>query len=34
MSDALVVAGTFVLTYGAIVGYSAYLHLRKRRAES
>jgi hypothetical protein len=32
MSDNLIVVGTFVVSYGAIVGYAAYLHLRRRRA--
>jgi hypothetical protein len=28
----MIVVGTFVVSYGAIVGYAAYLHLRRRRA--
>jgi hypothetical protein len=32
MSDELIVVGTFVVSYGVIVGYAAYLHLRRRRA--
>lgn len=32
MSDQAVVILVFVLCYGAIVGYAAYLHLRRRRA--
>lgn len=32
MSDQVIVMGTFVISYGAIVGYAAYLHLRRRRA--
>ena len=32
MSDHLIVVGTFVISYGVIVGYAAYLHLRRRRA--
>jgi hypothetical protein len=32
MSDQMIVVGTFVVSYGAIVGYAAYLHLRRRRA--
>lgn len=32
MSDSLVVAGTYLISYGAIVGYAVYLHLRRRRA--
>ena len=33
MSDQLVVLATFAVSYGAIVGYAAYLHMRRRRAE-
>jgi hypothetical protein len=33
MSDQLIVVGTFVICYGAIFGYAAYLHLRRRRAK-
>ncbi len=32
MSDQLIVLGTFLISYGAIIGYAAYLHLRRRRA--
>jgi hypothetical protein len=32
MSDTIVVAGTYVISYGLIVGYAVYLHLRRRRA--
>jgi len=32
MSDELIVVGTFLISYGVIVGYAAYLHLRRRRA--
>jgi hypothetical protein len=32
MSDQMIVVGTFVISYGGIVGYAAYLHLRRRRA--
>jgi len=32
MSDQLIVVGTFVISYGVVVGYAAYLHLRRRRA--
>ncbi len=32
MSDELIVFGTFLISYGVIVGYAAYLHLRRRRA--
>ncbi len=34
MSEGVVVAGTFLVSYGLIVGYAVYLHLRRRRAES
>ena len=34
MSDTVVVAGTFLISYGLIVGYAVYLHIRRRRAES
>ena len=34
MSDQTVVTLVFLLTYGAIVGYVWYLHLRLRRARS
>jgi hypothetical protein len=33
MSDTVVVAGTYLISYGLIVGYAVYLHLRRRRAE-
>lgn len=32
MSDQLIVLGTFLISYGAIIGYASYLHLRRRRA--
>ena len=32
MSENLVVVGTYVISYGLIVGYAVYLHLRRRRA--
>lgn len=32
MSDTMVVAGTYLLSYGAIAGYAVYLHIRRRRA--
>lgn len=32
MSDALVVAGTYLVVYGAVLGYAAYLHRRRKRA--
>lgn len=34
MSDTVVVAGTYLISYGLIVGYAVYLHLRRKRAES
>lgn len=34
MSETVVVAGTFVVSYGLIVAYAVYLHLRRRRAGS
>lgn len=33
MSDTVVVAGTYLISYGLIVGYAVYLHLRRRRAD-
>lgn len=33
MSDALIVAGTYVVVYGATVGYAVYLHRRRKKAE-
>ena len=33
MSDQIIVIGTFVVSYAAIVGYAGYLHLRRRRAK-
>jgi hypothetical protein len=32
MSDTIVVAGVFVISYGLIVAYSVALYLRRRRA--
>jgi hypothetical protein len=32
MSDQAIVIGTFVISYGVMVGYAIYLHLRRRRA--
>lgn len=32
MSDQVLVALVFVISYGTIIGYAAYLHLRRRRA--
>jgi hypothetical protein len=34
MSDIVVVAGTFAISYAAIIAYAVYLHLRRRRASS
>lgn len=34
MSETVVVAGTYLISYGAIVGYAVYLHIRRRRTES
>ena len=34
MSDTVVVAGTYLISYGLIVGYAVYLHLRRKRAQS
>lgn len=34
MSDTVVVAGTFLISYLAIFTYAVYLHLRRRRVES
>jgi hypothetical protein len=33
MSENLVVAGTYLISYGLILGYAIYLHIRRRRAE-
>ena len=32
MSDSAIVIGTFLISYGVIIGYATYLHLRRRRA--
>lgn len=32
MSDTIVVAITFAISYGLIVAYAVYLHLRRRKA--
>ncbi len=34
MSDTVVVVGVFVISYGLILVYAVYLHLRRRRAGS
>ena len=33
MSDAVIVAGTYAVVYGATFGYALYLHWRRKRAE-
>lgn len=33
MSETVVVAGTYLISYGLIIGYAVYLHLRRRRTE-
>jgi hypothetical protein len=33
MSENVVVAGTYLISYGLIVGYAIYLHVRRRRTE-
>jgi hypothetical protein len=33
MSDTLVVVVTYVVVYGSTLGYAAYLHVRRKRAE-
>ncbi len=33
MSENLVVAGTYIISYGLILGYVVYLRLRRRRAD-
>lgn len=32
MSETFVVVGTFLISYALIIGYTVYLHLRRRRA--
>lgn len=34
MSETLVVAGTFLISYGLIVGYAVSLHVRRKRVDS
>lgn len=34
MSETLVVALTFIITYAIIIGHALYLHRRHRRAQS
>jgi hypothetical protein len=33
MSDQVIVVGTVAVSYAVIVGYAAYLHVRRRRAK-
>jgi len=33
MSETVVVAGTYVISYALILGYAVYLHIRRRRTE-
>lgn len=33
MSETTIVVLTFLLSYGLIIGYAAYLHLRLRKAQ-
>jgi len=33
MSDTVVVVGTFLISYGLILGYAVYLQIRRRRVE-
>jgi len=32
MSETLVVAGTYLISYSVVVAYAVYLHVRRRRA--
>jgi hypothetical protein len=32
MSETFIVAGTYLISYGLILGYAIYLHVRRRRA--
>jgi hypothetical protein len=32
MSETLVVAGTYLISYSLVVAYAVYLHMRRRRA--
>lgn len=32
MSETVVVAGTFLISYAVILGYAVYLHIRRGRA--
>jgi len=32
MSETLVVAGTYLISYSLVVAYAVYLHVRRRRA--
>ncbi len=33
MSETVVVVSTFLISYGVILGYAGYLHLRRRKAD-
>lgn len=33
MSETVVVVGTYLISYGLIVGYAIYLHIRRRRSQ-
>jgi hypothetical protein len=33
MSETVVVAGTYLISYALILGYAVYLHIRRRRTE-
>lgn len=33
MSETVVVVGTYLISYGLIVGYAIYLHTRRRRSQ-
>lgn len=33
MSDTVIVAGTYLISYGLILAYAIYLHRRRRRAD-
>lgn len=33
MSETVVVAGTYLISYALILGYAVYLHSRRRRTE-
>lgn len=33
MSETVIVAGTYLISYALILGYAVHLHLRRRRSE-